>query len=95
MVLHHEVQTTALAEITCPRSPRTEAGATILTSVDRATFFSILSLYSYWTSSLEGPGPLLWMSASTALLTLEELCQPSLAEDITIYYLGKEIHLQV
>lgn len=35
------------------------------------------------------------MAASTALLTLEELCQPSLAEDITIYYLGKEIHLQV
>lgn len=35
------------------------------------------------------------MLASTALLTLEELCQPSLSEDITIYYLGKEIHLQV
>ncbi|TRZ26904.1 hypothetical protein HGM15179_000248 [Zosterops borbonicus] len=34
------------------------------------------------------------MLASTALLTLEELCQPSLSEDITIYYLGKEIHLQ-
>lgn len=35
------------------------------------------------------------MSASTALLTLEELCQLTLAEDITIYYLDKEIHLQV
>ncbi|CAN0220863.1 unnamed protein product, partial [Bubo scandiacus] len=34
------------------------------------------------------------MSANTALLTLEELCQLTLAEDIIIYYLDKEIHLQ-
>lgn len=92
-LLHHEVHTTALAEISV--SPGTEVGATVQTPGKRATFLSILSLHSCCTSSLEGPGPLLWMLASTALLTLEELCQPSLSEDITIYYLGKEIHLQV
>lgn len=73
-------------------SPGTEEGATIQSSVKRATF---LSLHSCCTSSLEGAGPLLWVSASTALLTLEEPCQPSLAQDTTIYYLGEEIRLQV
>lgn len=88
-----------MAEISCPVSPRTEAGAAIQTS-QTPHEQGHLSLHPHPTQLLhcyflEGPGPLLWMSASTALLTLEELCQLTLAEDITIYYLDKKIHLQV
>lgn len=79
--------------------PRTEAGAAIQTSQTLRELAHLpfhlhptQLLHCYF---LEGPGPLLWMSASAALLTLEELCQLTLAEDITIYYLDKEIHLQV
>lgn len=63
--------------------------------MNRTTFLSILTLCSYYTSFLEGPGSFPRISASAALLTLEELCQLTLTEDISIYYLDKEIHLQV
>lgn len=37
---------------------------------------------------LEGAGPRLWVRASAVLLTLEELCQLTLAKDIGKYTCG-------
>lgn len=100
VILHLQVQAPPVAEITCPMSPRTEAGAAIWTSqtspllTGQPSFPSLLYTATAWLFlGRTGSSPL--ASASTALLTLEELCQLTLAEDGTIYYLDKEKHLQV